>query len=138
MSSTELLKECRDRNWASAETAPAWAKARILEIRSAVVEKRSIPAPSREFIADCEQRSLSSLGRTATRFAKKLFRPAPHVDAELESLRQRAFVQGQGILADFRAADVPLTAAERDAENARRKARVKDIADAIREMGETL
>ena len=130
MSVTELLQENRSKGWVNLPTsAPSWVRDAVIEFRS------GRPAAFNQL---CERRSLSSLGRTATRFAKKLFRPAPRVDADLEAMRQRAFVQGQGILADFRAADVPLTAAERDAENTRRKARVKDIADVIREMGETL
>jgi hypothetical protein len=53
-----LLIENRSRGWGSAETAPIWAQARIVEIRRAVVSKKSIPAPSRSFIAGCEKRAL--------------------------------------------------------------------------------
>jgi hypothetical protein len=41
-----------------ASNAPDWAKVRIIQIRSAVVEGRAVPAPSRAFIAGCEKRSL--------------------------------------------------------------------------------
>jgi hypothetical protein len=44
-----------------ATTAPAWAQARIVEIRQAVVENRAVPPPSREYIASCEQRSAARL-----------------------------------------------------------------------------
>jgi hypothetical protein len=80
--------------FADATSAPDWAQTRILQIRSAIVEKRSIPAPSRAFIAGCEQRSLAQ--RQAAPVVK------PIVDVELEALKQRAFKLGQVILADQR------------------------------------
>ncbi len=66
----ELLAENRSRGWYSAETAPAWAKERILEIRSAVVAKRPIPAPSRQFIEGCEKRA--ALAASTTRHIRTL------------------------------------------------------------------
>jgi hypothetical protein len=133
MSNTELLQENRSRGWCAAVTAPKWAQERILEIRNAIVNKREIPPASRAFNEGCERRSM---GQRAVDFGRKLFRSAP--DAELESLRQRAFVANQTIAADFRAAGLPVNATERAAENAKRRERVKDIADQIREMGESL
>jgi hypothetical protein len=45
--------------------APEWAANRIAEIRHAIVEKRAVPAPSREYVRAAEQRSLAN--RTFTR-----------------------------------------------------------------------
>jgi hypothetical protein len=71
-----------------ASNAPDWAKVRILQVRSAKVEGRAIPAPTRAFITGCEIRSL------AQRQAKR--------DNELEALKNKAFAQGQAILSDQR------------------------------------
>jgi len=57
--------------WGSALTAPDWVQKRILEIRSAIQEKRSIPAPSALYVREAEQRSATL--RNAMRFAKRLF-----------------------------------------------------------------
>lgn len=69
--------------WASAASAPDWAKQRILEVRSAIVEKRSVPAPSREYLAGAERRS-ASLG-----FANRLFPTRRNEDAELRAKAAR-------------------------------------------------
>jgi len=69
--------------WSDATTAPDWAKERILEIRSAIVEKRSVPAPSGRYIAAAERRSLTAIGHTAIDFGRKLFKPT-HTVSELE------------------------------------------------------
>jgi hypothetical protein len=71
--------------WSNASSAPDWAKARILEIRSAIVEKRSIPAPSRDYVVGAEKRS-AALG-----FSQRLFG---------ESLRAKADRLGALIFAD--------------------------------------
>jgi hypothetical protein len=65
----ETRKERREKllGFADASGAPDWAKVRILQIRSAVVQGRTVPAPSRAFVAGCEQRSLErrALGHAA-------------------------------------------------------------------------
>jgi hypothetical protein len=76
--------------WADASCAPAWAQARILEVRSAIVESRPIPAPSREFIAGAEQRS------AALAFASRLF-PTRRNE---EDLRVKAARLGEQIRQD--------------------------------------
>ena len=76
--------------WSDASTAPDWAKERILEIRSAIVEKRSVPAPSGRFIAAAERRSLTAIGKTAVDFGRKLFRApqlTPNAAQRAEALR---------------------------------------------------
>src|SRR5271169_230786 len=106
-----LLLESRARGWAAAVTAPDWAKDRILEIRSAIIEKRSIPAPSRSFVDGCEKRSL---GNRAVNFGRKLF-GTNRTDEELKNLAHRQF---QRIGADFRAEGLPVNMKERAAVNA--------------------
>ena len=56
-----------------ATTAPDWAKARIIEIRSAVAAKRPVPAPSPSFVRAAETRS-AALG-----FGRSLLRSNPVV-----------------------------------------------------------
>jgi hypothetical protein len=89
----ELLKENRSQGWASAETAPDWAKARIIEIRTAQAAKITPPAPSREYVAAAEKRFLS-----AATFSNRLF--PGNVDAELRAQadRQAAEIRVAGIL----------------------------------------
>jgi hypothetical protein len=89
MSVTELLAENRALGFACAETAPEPYRTRILEIRSALVAKKPVPAPSREFIAGAEQRS------AALNFAHRLF---PNRN---EDLRAKAARLGELIRADF-------------------------------------
>jgi hypothetical protein len=67
--------------WGDATDAPDWAKQRILEIRSAIVEKRSVPSPSREYVAGAERRS-AALG-----FVHRLF-PSRNEDIELRAKAQ--------------------------------------------------
>jgi hypothetical protein len=93
---TELLKENRSQGWASAETAPEWAKARIIEIRQAQAAKITPPAPSREYVAAAEKRFLS-----AATFAKRLFpNHVVNIDAELRAQadRQAAEIRAAAIL----------------------------------------
>jgi hypothetical protein len=52
----ELLEE-RGGNWASAVTAPLRFQQRIIEIRRAKLEKRPVPAPSRDYTVEAERRS---------------------------------------------------------------------------------
>ena len=80
-----VRKERREKplGFADASTAPDWAKVRIIQVRSAIVEGRAVPAPSRAFNAACEQRSLA---------AKKVV--ASSEDAEL---RRRLNEQGEQI-----------------------------------------
>jgi hypothetical protein len=56
MSNTELLEQRDSMGWASATTAPPRFAARIVEIRSAQLDKKPIPAPSRAFVAEAELR----------------------------------------------------------------------------------
>jgi len=74
--------------WGDATTAPEWAKARILEVRQAIVEKRSVPAPSRDYVAGAEKRSLAS---RAFGFAKRILR------SEDSELRDRLAKQARRI-----------------------------------------
>jgi hypothetical protein len=55
-------KERREKplGFVDATTAPDWAKVRIIQVRSAIVEGRAVPAPSRAFVAGCEQRALAA------------------------------------------------------------------------------
>lgn len=80
--------------WSDASRAPDWAKERIIQIRSAIVEKRAIPAPSGTYIAAAERRSLTAIGRTAVAFGKKLFspsKPSLREDPEWQRTVQAAF-----------------------------------------------
>lgn len=105
----ELLQdtpENRSHGFISVGTnCPAWAQARILEVRSAIVEKRTIPAPSREFIAGCEQRS--ALAARSVKFVNRLF-PTPRRDQRCyedileDRLRKRAARLAAEIRADER------------------------------------
>ena len=81
----ETRKERREKplGFADASTAPDWAKVRLIQIRSAIVEGRAVPEPSRAFIAGCEQRSLA---------AKKVV-----VSSEDAELRRRLAVQAEEI-----------------------------------------
>jgi hypothetical protein len=59
-----LLEERQAQNWASATTAPPHFAARIIEIRSALLSKRPVPAPSRAYAVEAERRSaLATHGR---------------------------------------------------------------------------
>lgn len=111
-------------NFGDAASAPDWAQLRIIQIRSAIVEKRAIPAASRSFIAGCEQRSL----------AKRQADPVVKRDDELEALKTKAHSQGQRIIADFRLAGLPLTASERSEESRRRRETVLAMAEEIRRI----
>ncbi len=84
MSNTELLLENRAMGWVSAATAPAWAQARIIEVRKAQIEKRPTPLLSREYIAAAEKRSMA-----ARNFVRTLF------PARRQSLEDR-FVAAHG------------------------------------------
>jgi hypothetical protein len=88
MSVNELLAENRALGFACAETAPEPYRSRILEIRSALVAKKPVPAPSREFIIGAEQRS------AALSFSQRLF---PNRN---ETLRAKADRLGAIIFAD--------------------------------------
>jgi hypothetical protein len=92
---TELLKENRSQGWASAESAPEWAKARICEIRTAQAAKVTPPAPSREYIAAAEQRSVAALTRVNRLFPAKL-------TARQEMAKRSGLTEGQIIDAEFR------------------------------------
>ncbi len=89
MSVVELLAENRALGFACAETAPEPYRTRILEIRSALVAKKPVPAPSREFIIGAEQRS------AALSFSQRLF---PNRN---ESLQAKAARLGALIKADY-------------------------------------
>jgi hypothetical protein len=99
----ELLKENRSQGWASAESAPEWAKARICEIRTAQAAKVTPPAPSREYIAAAEQRSVAALT-----LVNRLFptRGRPTIIAKLtprqEMAKRNGLTEGQIIDAEFR------------------------------------
>lgn len=107
-------------NFGDATSAPDWAQTRIIQVRSAIVEKRAIPAPSRRFIAGCEHRSLAQ--RQAVSVVKR--------DDELEALKTKAHGQGQRIIADFRLAGLPQNASER-AEESRRRESILEMVDEI-------
>jgi len=78
--------------WGSVgDSCPDHFVERILEIRQALVEKRSVPAPSRNYVAGAEQRSLAS---RAFGFAKRIFR------SEDSELRDRLAKQARRISAD--------------------------------------
>lgn len=67
--------------FADATGAPDWAKVRIVQVRSAIVQNRVVPAPSRAFIAGCEKRALerralshpARIGATRTRSLEDIF-----------------------------------------------------------------
>ena len=54
---TELLQENRSLGFANAESAPPHFAARIIEIRSALLETKPVPAPSRAYTVEAERRS---------------------------------------------------------------------------------
>jgi hypothetical protein len=102
-----------------ATLAPDWAKARIIQVRSAIVERRAIPAPSRAFIAGCEQRSIAQ--RHAVPVVKR--------DDELEALKRKAHGQGQVIFGEQRRARE-----EADARRRRAAALLNDIREAAGQL----
>ena len=80
-----ILAESRSRGWGSAENAPPKIKARIAEIRRALLEGKPIPAPSAEYRSFAE----------AT--VRKLFPTlvaTPKPDAHVETLRKELNVLG--------------------------------------------
>jgi formate dehydrogenase maturation protein FdhE len=89
---TELLQENRSLGFANAESAPPHFAARICEIRSAILEKRPVPGPSRDFIEGAERRS--ALATPAVRKSNY-----PGVKIEL-SLSERLLVQAYQIRKD--------------------------------------
>jgi len=92
MSNTELLQENRSQGWACATSAPPHFAARIIEIRRALLEKRSIPAPSRAYVKEAELRY--ALATPAVRKANII--PAPIIDP----LRQKLAEQAERIRVD--------------------------------------
>jgi hypothetical protein len=78
--------------WGDATGAPDWVKTRVLEIRSAIVEKRSIPAPSHDYVAGAERRS-AALG-----FSQRLF-PALNEDLRTKAVRLGAQIKADYIIA---------------------------------------
>lgn len=83
MSTAELLEERISMGWVSAATAPAWARARIIEVRTAQLEKRSATPLSKEYCAAAEKRSLAARNCARTLFPVR------------KSLEQR-FVESHG------------------------------------------
>jgi hypothetical protein len=90
---TELLQENRSLGFANAESAPPHFAARICEIRSAILEKRPVPGPSRDFIEGAERRS--ALATPAARRVNTL--PASMLT---ETLQQTIDRQARQIRAD--------------------------------------
>jgi hypothetical protein len=77
--------------------APDWAQLRILQVREAIVEKRSIPAPSPEYLAGCEQRS--AVAAAALRTVTRLF-PKRNGDPDIATLRSIAHRQAAELRED--------------------------------------
>lgn len=83
--------------------APKWAQDRIVEVRAALVEKKPVPPPSRDFIQGCERRS--AVAATFERTQRRV--PNPHALTEqqlaearlrLEDSRLREKAEAQGRL----------------------------------------
>jgi len=70
--------------YGDASRAPLWAQQRILEIRQAIVENRAVPPPSRQYVAEAEQRSLA---QKATGFVRRL---SPKRQTEEQRLAETA------------------------------------------------
>src|SRR5260370_3143982 len=89
-----------------ATTSPKWAQDRIIQIRQAIVERRSAPAPSAEYRAAAETRS--ALVRGAVNLAKKIFTVGRPV---VDTLEARAKRNGLTV-AQLESADLRLKAKE--------------------------
>jgi hypothetical protein len=91
----ELLEQRDSMGWASATTAPTHFAARIIEIRSALLEKKPAPAPSRTFVAAAELRY------AATSHARKVPVSVFNKHGKIElSLEERLLVVAGQIRAD--------------------------------------
>ena len=87
-----ILGENRNMGWASVpETAPEFVKNFVTEFRTPRLEKRSMSADYvASYKAGAEKRSLSTLGRQAVDFGKRLFRPSViAVEETLEEVAAR-------------------------------------------------
>jgi hypothetical protein len=134
MNDNELLLENRALGFVSAETAPAYFRARILEVRRAIVEKRSVPAPTREYIAGAEQRSM--LAAAALRHVTRLFptktkRPTAAPTSDLAVLKSIAHRQGLELHEDRKI----LSRARLDAEA---RVEAEKLADERREINRSI
>ena len=98
---TELLAENRSRGWADASNAPDWAKNRILEIRNAIVEKRSVPAPSSTYLAEAEKRFVN-----ASTFLHRLF-PSRRNEISVQALMRKTDAELLAIMKENCAPDDP-------------------------------
>ena len=94
-----LLEERQAQGWASAVTAPPRFAERIIEIRSALLEKKPVPAPSRAYSVEAEKRSAlaTHTGRKANVMPVSVFNK--HGKIEL-SLEERLLVVAGQIRAD--------------------------------------
>lgn len=95
MSNQELLQENRAQGWESALTAPPRFAARIIEVRRALLEKRSVPAPSREYVHEAELRYAA-----APRYIRKV-NPLPAPLLSRNELLRKALRQAEQIAKDF-------------------------------------
>ena len=77
-----ILAESRTYGWASAETAPPQIKARIVEIRRAILAGKPIPAPSAEYRSFAEQCEKKLFPKPAARAV------TPTPDKHLDTLRR--------------------------------------------------
>ena len=93
-----------------ATRAPLHMQERIIEIQLAQAEHRSIPAPSAEYVREAEKRSLSTLGRRAINFGKRIFLPS--VIEREETLEQTAARQAAELSFE-RGESLPTTAVAR-------------------------
>ena len=84
-----ILAESRSRGWVSAESAPPKIKARIAEIRRALLAGQPIPEPSAEYRSFAEA-SLKKL--FPQRVNQRVETPKP--DAHVETLRKELAALG--------------------------------------------
>ena len=138
-----------------ATTAPDWARERIIEIRSAIVEKRAVPAPTRSWTAGAEKRSLARTAQgtralnfvnrllpTRTRSLEDIFLQQYGIEyrvfraqQETETLKRRLHAQGQIIFGEKRRAREADAARERAADAARDKEkREREIRETVRSI----
>jgi hypothetical protein len=133
MNDNELLLENRALGFVSAETAPSYFRARILEVRRAIVEKRSVPAPTREYIDGAEQRSM--LAAAALRHVTRLFpttkRPTAAPTSDLAVLKSIAHRQSLELHEDRKV----LSRARLDAEA---RVEAEKLADERREISRSI
>jgi hypothetical protein len=92
-----ILGENRAHGWAAVpDHAPEFVKAFVTEHRTAILEKRSMnPTFVASYKAGAEKRSLTTVGRLAVEFGKRLFRPSA-ISTE-ETLEQKAARQADEI-----------------------------------------